>query len=131
MTCSTIDLLNVLGKKWDATILEEIINNEGINFDKLLSLNSKIYPKTLNKALNDLIKTGLITKSVSYSNKMKRSEYKTTNDGKELASIFEAFKNKIKCNGLEEGIKDCRTCEKGPNGNNLQGSYPIKVEKDL
>ena len=62
MTCSTIDLLNVLGKKWDASILEEINNNKNINFDKLLGLNVNIYPKTLNKALNDLIKRELITK---------------------------------------------------------------------
>jgi DNA-binding HxlR family transcriptional regulator len=130
MACSTIDLLNILGKKWDATILEEIINNEGINFDKLISLNPKIYPKTLNKALSDLIKAGLITKNLSYSNKMKRSEYKTTESGRELDSIFKSLKDNLKCNG-QAGTKECRTCEKGPNGNNLRGSYLIKTEKEL
>ena len=130
MSCSTINLLNILGKRWDATVLEEIINNEGINFDKLLSLNSKIYPKTLNKALNDLIKAGLITKNLSYENKMKKSSYKTTESGKELVTIFESFKDKIKCNG-PEASKDCRICEKGPNGNNLQGSDLIKRKRDL
>lgn len=130
MTCSTIDLLNILGKKWDATILEEINKNEGINFDKLLSLNSNIYPKTLNKALKDLIKTNLITKNIFYKNKIKRSEYKMTDAGRELISIFESFKNNIKCNN-SDGIKDCRTCEKGPNSNNLMGRHLIKTEKDL
>ncbi|MCL5107053.1 MAG: winged helix-turn-helix transcriptional regulator [Candidatus Parvarchaeota archaeon] len=114
MACSTIDLLNVLGKKWDATVLEEITKNDGINFDKLLSLNPKIYPKTLNKALGDLIKRGLVTKKISYNNNMKRSEYSMTETGKALVSAFESFKN-IECG--TEGAKDCGKCEKGPNGN--------------
>jgi DNA-binding HxlR family transcriptional regulator len=116
MACNTLALLNVLGKKWDATVLEEITKNDGINFDKLLSLNPKIYPKTLNKALSDLIKRGLITKKVSYNNNMKRSEYRVTETGRSLISAFESFK-KINC-GLQE-VKNCGECQNGPNGNNL------------
>ncbi|MEM0142725.1 MAG: winged helix-turn-helix transcriptional regulator [Candidatus Parvarchaeum sp.] len=125
MACNTIDLLNVLGKKWDATLLEEIAKNEGINFDKLLSLNPKIYPKTLNKALADLIKRELITKKISYNNNMKRSEYKITETGKSLISAFESFKN-INCGSSEES-KDCGNCQNGPNGNNQKVSNPIKI----
>ena len=115
----------MLGKKWDATVLEEITKNEGINFDKLLSLNPKIYPKTLNKALNDLVKRGLITKKISYNNNMKRSEYSMTENGKSLISAFESFKN-IKCNDSGE-VKECRECKKGPNSNNPEVSTPIKI----
>ncbi|MCL4362694.1 MAG: helix-turn-helix transcriptional regulator [Candidatus Parvarchaeota archaeon] len=124
MACNTLDLLNVLGKKWDATVLEEITKNDGINFDKLLSLNPKIYPKTLNKALNDLVKRGLITKKVSYNNNMKRSEYSMTETGKSLISAFESFK-KVNCNG-SESVKDCGECQNGPNGNQVV-SNSIKI----
>lgn len=114
MTCNTVDLLNLLGKKWDATVLEEINKNEGISFDKLLSLNPKIYPKTLNKALKDLIEKELVTKKISYKNNMKRSEYKITQTGKALISAFESFKS-VNCGG-SENIKDCGECKNGPNG---------------
>ena len=125
MTCSTIDLLNILGKKWDATILEEINKNEGINFDKLLSLNPKIYPKTLSTALNDLIKRGIIKKIISYNNNMKRSEYNMTETGKSLVSAFESFKN-VNCHG-SENVKSCGECKNGPNGNNQEVSNYIKI----
>ena len=125
MACNTLDLLNVLGKKWDATVLEEITGNDGINFDKLLSLNPKIYPKTLNKALNDLIKMGLITKKISYNNNMKRSEYNMTETGKSLVSAFESFKN-VNCHG-SENVKSCGECKNGPNGNNQEVSNYIKI----
>ena len=117
MARSTIDLLNVLGKKWDASILEEINNNKNINFDKLLSLNSNIYPKTLNKALNDLIKRGLVTKRMYYDKKQKRSEYNVTESGIRLLSEFESFKT-ANCKGRVAEIKPCGECEQGPNGNN-------------
>ncbi|MCL4373155.1 winged helix-turn-helix transcriptional regulator [Candidatus Parvarchaeota archaeon] len=125
MACNTLDLLNVLGKKWDATVLEEINKNDGVNFDKLLSLNPKIYPKTLSTALNDLIKRGIIKKIISYNNNMKRSEYRMTETGKSLISAFESFKT-VNCNS-SENIKECRECENGPNGNNQEVSNYIKI----
>ncbi|MGC8533734.1 MAG: winged helix-turn-helix transcriptional regulator [Candidatus Parvarchaeum sp.] len=121
MTCNTVDLLNLLGKKWDATVLEEINKNEGISFDRLLLLNPKIYPKTLNKALNDLIKRELVTKKIFYNNNMKRSEYSITETGKALISAFESFKS-INC-GSSENIKDCGECKNGPNSGNKVVNY--------
>jgi DNA-binding HxlR family transcriptional regulator len=125
MACSTLDLLNILGKKWDATVLEEITKNDGINFDKLLSLNPKIYPKTLNKALNDLIKKELITKKISYNNNLKRSEYSITETGKSLISVFKSFKS-VNCPN-SGNVNTCGECKIGPNGNNQEVSNYIKI----
>ena len=127
MACSTIELLNILGKKWDATILEEIKQGNDINFDKLLSLNAKIYPKTLNKALKDLVGIGLITKEIYYQNRMKRSRYLVTLKGKELLISFEYFKQ---ANCLNNGnpVKNCGECELGHNqvsDTNQKVSEPI------
>lgn len=117
MRCITIDLLNVLGKKWDATLLEQIDLNNGINFDRLLSINLKLYPKTLNKALGDLIKRNLIAKRIYYNGKIKRSEYSMTETGRALLASFESFK-KIECAGKVAEIKGCGECELGPNSTN-------------
>lgn len=114
MVCDRIELLKILGKKWDATILEEIKQGNDISFDKLLSLNAKIYPKTLNKALKDLAGRDLITKEIYYQNKMKRSRYLVTLKGKELLISFEYFKQ-ANCPNKGNHIKNCGECELGPN----------------
>ncbi len=114
MTCNTIDLLNTLGKKWDATILEEISLNDSINFDKLLSINPKSYPKTLSKTLKDLAEKDLISKELFYEDKVKKSKYKITQKGIELLKAFESFKS-INCADKVSTIKPCGECELGPN----------------
>ncbi len=114
MRCSTIELLNILGKRWDATILEEINDLKKTSFDKLLAINKRIYPKTLSKALKDLVDSGLIKKELIVENKIKHSNYSITDNGIDLLTTFQNFK-KMKCGGSKEDFKRCRTCEYGPN----------------
>lgn len=121
MKCDTIELLNVLGKRWDATVLEEINRENGVNFDKLLAINRKIYPKTLNKALKDLIENRLVTKEIFYADKIKRSKYSITQKGRDLLQSFESFKN-TNCTNRVSRVKPCGECGLGPNqaSNNQQ-----------
>jgi DNA-binding HxlR family transcriptional regulator len=114
MECKTLNFLNILGKKWDATVLEEIGGEDGINFDKLVSMNPNIYPKTLDKALKDLVNNGLVNKKIFYLNKIKHSQYSITSLGKRLLASFETFKN-VNCLDSTNQVKQCGDCESGPN----------------
>ncbi len=114
MVCTTIELLNILGKKWNAVILESIYDEKDINFDKLLSINPKIYPKTLNKALKDLLKAELITKEISIQNNIKHSRYALTQKGDNILKQFTEFK-RINCTDPSGDSKRCGKCERGPN----------------
>ncbi len=88
--CEIEVTLEILSGKWKSLILWNLSNNENIRFNEFKRLIPEITHKMLSQQLNDLIKNGLIEKTI-YPQVPPMVEYYLTPLGKELTPILKAM----------------------------------------
>jgi DNA-binding HxlR family transcriptional regulator len=88
--CEIEVTLEILSGKWKALILWNLSNHEFIRFNEFKRLIPEITQKMLTQQLRDLIKNGLIKKTI-YPQVPPMVEYSLTPMGKELIPILDAM----------------------------------------
>ena len=87
INCPVEKTLNVIGKKWAALIIRDLLI-EKKRFGQLLSSLSGISPRTLSSRLNDLEKNGVLNKKI-FPEIPLHVEYNLTKRGRDLHSILD------------------------------------------
>ena len=90
INCPVEKTLNIIGKKWAALIIRDLLNGKK-RFGELLRSLSGISPRTLSARLNDLEKNGVLKKRV-FPEMPLRVEYSLTKKGKDLHFILDQMR---------------------------------------
>ncbi|MEK7658801.1 MAG: helix-turn-helix domain-containing protein [Patescibacteria group bacterium] len=90
INCPVEKTLNIIGKKWAALIIRDLLNGKK-RFGKLLASLSGISPRTLSARLNDLEKNGVLKKRV-FSEMPPHVEYSLTKRGQDLHFILDQMR---------------------------------------
>lgn len=84
---STVDLWNLLNRKWSILIIKQFISDRPRRFRDLLKKLNGISSRTLAGRLREFEKAGLLSRKM-YSEIPPKVEYTLTKKGKELRSII-------------------------------------------
>ena len=83
--------ITILGNKWSLMIIKELfLNRKPLRFNQLRKLLKPISSKTLSLKLKDLVKYGVINRTV-YPEVPIKVEYSLTEMGNELNNILESM----------------------------------------
>ncbi len=81
--CCTTGIIDLIGKKWTLCILVTLGNTSSLRFNALLDALPGISPRTLADTLKDLVREGIVTRSV-FPEAPPRVEYGLTDSGTAL-----------------------------------------------
>ncbi|MBL4930393.1 MULTISPECIES: winged helix-turn-helix transcriptional regulator [Clostridium] len=85
--CPIEAAIDIIGSKWTFLIIRDLLMDGTIRFGDLLRSLDGISPKTLSLRLRELEKFGLVNRIV-YPEVPPKVEYKLTEKGKNLESVF-------------------------------------------
>jgi DNA-binding HxlR family transcriptional regulator len=85
--CPIAKTLDVIGTKWTFLIIRDLLIEGTMRFSDLLKSMNGISPKTLSLRLKELENQGIVERKV-FPEVPPRVEYKLTEKGKQLESIF-------------------------------------------
>ena len=111
--CQTLQIFDLVGKKWTFVILQEITLHKHAGFNVLLKRIGAITPKILSQRLQQLEEQGILHKDVS-GGKIKMTHYILTTKGQELKNILDTLRrwnsmytdNQVDCT-----IQECAACK--------------------
>jgi DNA-binding HxlR family transcriptional regulator len=89
--CPIEAAIDIIGSKWTFLILRDLLIDGTVRFGDLLRSLDGISPKTLSLRLRELEKYSLVTRIV-YAEVPPKVEYKLTEKGKELETVFVELK---------------------------------------
>ncbi len=85
--CCTSGIIDLIGKKWTLCILVTLGNAGSVRFNGLLDALPGISPRTLSDTLKDLVRQGILTRTV-FPEAPPRVEYALTDQGRALRSLI-------------------------------------------
>lgn len=86
-TCSYEEVLDAIGKKWAAVILNLLSSYESLGYNTLFEKISGITPKAFGDKLHMLESAGLVEKKV-ISERPLRTQYALTSEGQRVIASF-------------------------------------------
>jgi DNA-binding HxlR family transcriptional regulator len=93
--CPIEAAIEIIGSKWTFLIIRDLLIDGTVRFGDLLRSLDGISPKTLSLRLRELEKYGLVNRIV-YPEIPPKVEYKLTDEGKGLESVFIELKKCLK-----------------------------------
>lgn len=90
--CPVARTLEVLGERWSALILRDLLLKGRCRFQELQESLSGIPPNTLSKRLRELERDGIVATRL-YSEHPPRLEYFLTERGKSLGPVLKALRD--------------------------------------
>ncbi len=104
--CALENLFDVVGKKWNLLILEEIGKHKKLRFKNLIIKFEGISPSTLTSSLKKLEKEGIIQRKF-YQEIPLRVEYSLSEKGEELRKVLTPLIEWSEMNSESEKICKC------------------------
>ncbi len=90
-TCSVLNALGLVGKKWTFVLLQHIALHDDEGFNALLKQMKKISPKMLSQRLKSCEQAGLVVRIVTERNSLSFTSYHLTPKGQDLYHLLLAF----------------------------------------
>ncbi len=111
-TCPTLEVADLLGKKWTMPLLQQIELHGGKGFNELMRRMKKVSPKIMTLRLKALEEQDIIKKEVTAADAL-RTAYFITEKGKELQAILAQLRMWSQKHCHVEGCtqKECIRCE--------------------
>lgn len=88
--CAVTCTAEMIGKKWHPVIVHQLLETEGLGFNRLKERIDGISGKVLSESLQDLEARGLVDREV-VSDRPLRVSYSLTSRGRDLAPVVEAM----------------------------------------
>ena len=113
--CTVYKTMDFISKKWTLLILLELYkgNKEKKRYSEIKNKMEDITPKVLSARLKELVKEGLIKRTVDASKFPVKTEYFLTESGKDFVPIVSQMKNwALRWKPHQEICEsvDCETC---------------------
>lgn len=112
VSCPTITIAGIIGKKWTIALLQEITLHREKGFNFYLNRLRGISPKVLSQRFRELEREGLLTRSTA-GKELLKTQYRLTRKGEELQMLLTGMKewNCKYVPGLEGcGTRSCTEC---------------------
>ncbi len=116
MSCVLVNIQNILGKKWNLLILQELYHKNRSSFNQLSNELKKPTNTVLSNKLKQLEENDLI-KKIIIKNKPLSTEYSLTQKGNELMQLFDITKKwgvkyqLVPKNCVKNNCNDCFSIE--------------------
>lgn len=91
-TCPIARAATIIGSRWTAQILRELINNGARRFQELQEALAGIPPNTLSSRLKMLEESGIVKREI-YETRPPRAEYELTAKGRKMSAIIAAMRD--------------------------------------
>ena len=122
--CALENLFDVVGKKWDLLILEEIGKNKNLRFRDFILKFEGISPSTLTSSLKKLEKEGIIQRKL-YKEIPLRVEYSLSEKGDEMRKVLAPLLEWSEMNFKDKVVCRCKKAE-NESGISKQANQKLK-----